>query len=214
MQNSQQTFEILRNDQYQMYEVIVPRTYWNQEQEDKVKWANDDTFFNTGRALIGCAQDGYYQEPLWITAINNTYSIHPGSSRYILNRVSSTMPPLKAIVVDRYGTSQQMISDTFECDATSHRDNFVGYWRHKHNPAKQNDGHMFKPYRTTNKSQFDIDCTVDDTYIMGSKYTVRFTNNGRHLIDFGLGNNQLVEVEVQSTTEFGRALLTYFEDII
>lgn len=208
------------NDRYLIYQVVIPRDYYNQEIEDKIKWLDEGTLQISAAAFLNLKADGYYKKPITITAVNNTYSIHPGSHRYSLNRIDHTMPELYGLVIDRYGTSKGMIEDTFQCEAKPYEESFIGYFQYKNKiiNSYKTWGHGIKPFQTENKTRDDPDYDpknfqkIYKTLISGSIETVRFTHEGKHLLDIGLGKKITIEKEVKDFSEFGKAVLEYFAD--
>lgn len=198
-------------DYYEIYKVTVPRDWHCPLMEDKVKWAPADTFHNVGRAVIGVHNDGYYAEPMIVTAVNNEYCVHPGSSRYLLNRVDPSMPPLTALIVNRYGTTQAQIEEQFY-DVSLYDEDFVSFFKFKNNPNKGTVGHTFKPGRQVNKSEFDI--TVMDTnqdYLSYSQTKISFFYNQRHLVDFGPWNIEpTTQCNVKNMSDFATKVLEVY----
>lgn len=213
MQDTQQTPEILGFDRYLIYEVTVPRSYWNQEVEDKLLWQDPSDFLTQGNALLGIWSDGFYEEPIHLTAVNNRYSLHPGTARYLLNRITSEMPPLKGLVVNRYGTTKEMIEDTFSCEATLYEKSFDAYMQFKYKFGKQ--GHGIKMFRRKNKSDWDlmVHGYGDESkrhFLQGFDTTIRFTHKGKHLVDYGLNSTPTIEKEVNTLSEYAEVLLEVF----
>lgn len=208
------------NDRYLIYQVTIPRNYYNQEVEDKVKWWDETHFRVAATVILNIKADGYYKNPITITAVNNEYSIHPGSHRYALNRIDPTMPELYGLVIDRYGTTKSMIEDTFQCEAKLYEEDFVGFFQYKNKVVNSHRtvGHGLKPFQTENKTTMDPHYdfknlrNVSNDFLLGSTEKVRFTHEGKRILDFGLGEKITIEKEVKNLSEFGEVILEYFAD--
>lgn len=208
MQDTQQTPEILKHHMYLMYEVTVPHDYWNQECEDKVKWAPPGTFTTLADLMLGVKHDGCYKEPIYLIGVNNQFSIHPGNSRYVLNRVDHSMPPLKGIVVDRYNTSKQSIESVFG-PCKLHEDNIISYWNFKNQPDKYNIGHTVKYGRNENKNGFDREWIDTGLAEFGVDITLRCMYNKKPVVEYGRGAN-IIEKDISCMSDFGKYVLEYF----
>jgi len=210
----------MQNDRYLIYKVTIPRNYYNQEIEDKIKWFDESYLRTSAIGFLNLKKDGYYKNPITIIAVNNAYSIHPGSHRYVLNRVDSTMPELYGLVIDRYGTTKSMIEDTFQCEAKIYEEDFIGYFQYKNKVVNSHltIGHGIKPFQDTNKIPSDPDYDprnfhiFSNSMLLGSTEKVRFLHNGKRILDLGLGEKVTVEKEVKDFSEFGKAVLEYFAD--
>lgn len=208
------------NDRYLIYQVIIPRDYYNQEIENKIKWFDEEYLHISATVFLNLKADGYYKNPITITAVNNEYSIHPGSHRYALNRIDPTMPELYGLVIDRYGTTKNMIEDTFQCEAKLYEEDFVGFFQYKNKVVNSHKtvGHGIKTFQATNKTPGDPDYDPKNIYniskdlMLGSTEKIRFIHEGKRILDFGLGKKITVEREVKDFSEFGKVILEHFAD--
>ena len=213
----------MQNDRYLIYKVTIPRNYYNQEIEDKIKWFDEGYLQTSVTGFLNLKKDGYYKNPITITAVNNTYSIHPGSHRYVLNKVDPTMPELYGLVIDRYGTTKSMIEDTFQCEAKIYEKDFIGYFQYKNKVVNSHltIGHGVKPFQGTNKMPGDPEYDYPNFHsfynfynnmLLGSTEKVRLLHNGKRILDLGIGEKVTAEKEVKDFSEFGKAVLEYFVD--
>jgi hypothetical protein len=211
MQDSQQALESTI-DRFQIYRVTVPRDYPFPNIDNKIDM-NESGYRNLAGVFLGVYWEGYYEDPVTITAVNCELYIHPGSSRYVMSRINPNFPPVTALLIDRWGTPYQWIKDTFP-DAELYTESFIGFMNFMHYEEPGQGllkGHGLKPHRTVNKTAFDLATTKADAILKYNKQGLRVLYNGEQKIILG-NENDYKTVDIKSIYQYGEELLKHFTD--
>jgi hypothetical protein len=153
----------MRPDFYQIYEATVPNNFSEKYIEDKI---NQLTYLpRIAKTLIRIYESRpIYDDTIQITALNGEYIVHPGVHRMIVGRLIEQ--PIKAFIVNRYGTSYEEILKTFP-NARPYEENMNALFVRK--KTSDDHGHFFYLNKKEEKSKFDNDCQkwiLEDPYWM------------------------------------------------
>jgi hypothetical protein len=155
----------MRPDFYQIYEATVPDNFTEKYIEDRINQLS--YLHRIAKTLIRIYESRpIYDDSIQITALNGEYMVHPGVHRMIVGRLIEQ--PIKAFIVNRYGTSYEEILKTFP-DAKPYNENMNALFVRKETP--DDHGHFFYLNKNKEKSLFDNDCqrwALEDAYWMNT----------------------------------------------
>lgn len=87
--------------------------------------------------------DKEYQSDSTIMTANGEFYIHPGTNRYLLERVCKEMPKSKVLIINRWGTTYEQVLKSFP-DAKLYKENVMCAMNYKEKPHKLVAAHGMK----------------------------------------------------------------------
>lgn len=199
-------------DRYEIYEVTIPRNFHFPHIDDKVN-ITEKGYYLLAKHSIGLYWEGEFTDYATITAVNRQYYLHPGSNRYLVARTVKEFNEVKALVINRWGTTYEMIKQDFP-DAKLYRESFVGYmnFRDALEPGEGALlGHGLKPYRTVNKNAFDQAAKSSPTLLQYNPKGLEVIYNGERKVILG-NQEDFITVNISTIYEYIQYVLVHFTD--
>ena len=185
---------------YSMYEVFVskiPRDFKFQNVESKLQTRRN--YYEMGKIALALYGAKVYEDPATVHAVNQEYYIHPGITRYVLSRVCQDMPELECLIINRWNTDVRKDFPDAEIFDVSFN---VGMFF-------KGDEFAFKPYKSTNKVEFDKQAIHDGKFCNSVGVGFDLMVDDVELCRFG-GQPQRQRYQWQNVYQFIEDLINHF----